>query len=227
MLGTLKTLMIGASARSEEKVRDQFAIELIDQKIREATDNLKAAKVALASLIQRERAETRQMEALDGRISDLMARAGEALQGGREDLATQAAQAVADLENERSVRENTVHRLQNRILQLRQSVATAHRRIIDLKQGAVAARAARKEQGIQRRVNPNLSKTSPFEEAEELISKVLGQDDPFEQGEILREIETGLDHSDLAGRMADAGFGHQDKSTATDVLNRIKDQKTQ
>lgn len=222
MFSTLKTLISGASARSEETVRDHFAIELIDQKIREATDNLKAAKLTLAGLIQRERAEMRQVEALDTRIADLMKGAGEALDGDRQDLATQAAQAVADLENERALRQDTVHRLQARILQLRQSVETAHRRIIDLKQGAIAARAARREQGIQRRVNQHLGGISPFEEAEALISRVLGEDDPFEQGEILREIDTGLDHTDLPGRMADAGFGDQTKSTAADVLKRLQ-----
>lgn len=224
MFGTLKTLIAGTSARSDEQVRDQFAIELIDQKIREATDNLKAAKVALASLIQRERAEMRQVETLNGRVSDLMQRATEALEGGRDDLAGQAAQAVADLENERSIRQDTVKRLEARIMQLRQSVEAAHRRIVDLKQGAVAARAARREQGIQRRVNRHLGGTSPFDEAEALIARVLGEDDPFEQGEIMREIETGLDHSDIAGRMADAGFGTQSKSTAADVMSRLTPQ---
>lgn len=222
MFGTLKTLIAGASARSEETVRDIYAIDLIDQKIREATHNLKFAKMALASLIQRERAEGRQIEALQTRIDDLMVRAGEALNVGREDLAKQAAQAVADLENERAVRQQTVERLETRILQLRQSVDTAHRRIIDLKQGAIAARAARREQGIQRRVNQHLGGDNAMQEAEELISRVLGEDDPFEQGEILREIDGNLDHKTLAGRMADAGFGAQGKSTASDVLARLK-----
>lgn len=222
MFGTLKTLIAGASARSEENLRDIYAIELIDQKIREATHNLKAAKMTLAGLIQRERAEARQIDVLKDRIAELTSRAGEALAGDREDLATQAAQAIADLENETTVRQETKRRLEARILKLRQSVETAHRRIIDLKQGAIATRAARREQDCQRRMTKNLGATNAFDEAEALIENVLGQDDPFEQGEILREIDTGLDHTDLAGRMADAGFGPADKSTAADVLSRLK-----
>lgn len=224
MFGTLKTLIVGANARAEEQVRDVYAIELIDQKIREASANLKAAKVALAGLIQRERSELRQIETLEGRISDLLARAKEALTGEREDLAKQAAQAIADLENELSGRQQTQARLEARILQLRQSVETAHRRIIDLKQGAVSARAICKEQGIQRSVNRHLGGDSPFEEAETLISRVMGEDDPFEQGEILREIDCGLNHGDVAGRMADAGFGVASKATASSVLDRLRTQ---
>jgi len=44
MLKTLSTLIAGVNARSEDRVRDAFAIELIDQKIREAEQSLKAAK---------------------------------------------------------------------------------------------------------------------------------------------------------------------------------------
>lgn len=225
MFGTLKTLIVGANARAEEQVRDVYAIELIDQKIRESTETLKAAKLGLASLIQRERNETRQIEALSGRIEDLMVRAQGALDGERDDLARQAAQAIADLENERAARVQTHERLEARILQLRQSVETAHRRIIDLKQGAVTARAMRKEQGIQRRMTRHLGGESPLEEAEALIAWVMGEDDPFEQGEILRDIDDRLNHGDVADRMADAGFGPATKSTASDVLNRLKSQK--
>lgn len=57
MFGTLKTLFIGASSRAEETVRDAYAIEMIDQKIREVEASLSAAKSTLASLIQRQRSE--------------------------------------------------------------------------------------------------------------------------------------------------------------------------
>lgn len=44
MFRTLSTLIAGVSARSEDRVRDAFAIELIDQKIREAEAQLRAAQ---------------------------------------------------------------------------------------------------------------------------------------------------------------------------------------
>ncbi len=43
ILKTLSTLIAGVNARSEDRVRDAFTIELIDQKIREAEQSLKAA----------------------------------------------------------------------------------------------------------------------------------------------------------------------------------------
>jgi len=222
MFGTLRTLVMGSSARAEEHVRDIYSIELIDQKIREAGEALKAAKYSLATLIQRERAETRQVTTLQDRANDLLGRAKEALENDRQDLAQEAAQAIANMENELTVRRETVQRLETRILQLRQSVEAANRRIIDLKQGAIAARAVRKEQDIQKRLNRTVGGESAIDEAEGLIARVMSRDDPFEQSEILGEINRGLQNEDVADRLAEAGFGASSKMTAGDVLNRLK-----
>jgi len=222
MFGTLRTLVMGSSARAEEHVRDIYSIELIDQKIREAGEALKAAKYSLATLIQRERAETRQVITLQDRANDLLGRAKEALENDRQELAQEAAQAIANMENELTVRRETVQRLETRILQLRQSVEAANRRIIDLKQGAIAARAVRKEQDIQKRLNRTVGGESAIDEAEGLIARVMSRDDPFEQSEILGEINRGLQNEDVADRLAEAGFGASSKMTAGDVLNRLK-----
>ena len=222
MLKTLNTLFLGASARSEEALRDHFAIELIDQKIREAEKQLKVAKTQLALLIQRERGEGRLKDQLESRIEDLTTRAKKALEGDREDLATEAAEAIATLENELKMRTETHARLEGQVLRLRQSVEAGHRRIVDLKQGATMARSLKREHDMQIRLNGSATITNSAEEAEELISRVLKRDDPYEQAEILREINDSVDRQDVAGRMAEAGFGSPTRSTASDVLARLK-----
>lgn len=222
MLATMKTLFLGANARAEETVRDQYAIELIEQKLREAQGQLKAAKLGLAHLIQRERGEARQVEGLEVRVAEMTTRAQEAMAAGREDMAMQAAEAIADMENDLARRRETLAGLELRIAQLRTSIEAANRRIMDLKQGAVAAKAVRREQDMQKRLGRHLGGSSAMDEAEELIANVVGKDDPFEQGQILEEIDRGLDHSTLDARMADAGFGPKGRVTADDVLARLK-----
>jgi len=222
MFKTLSTLIAGVNARSEDRVRDAFAIELIDQKIREAETSLKAAKATLASLIQRQRSEERQRDALKGRMKDMMNRAQSALDSGRDELAGEAAQAVAQMENELTIRIETCNRLDQKVIRLRNSIEAGHRRIIDLKQGAIQARAVRREQAIQSKLNSSIGHTSNVEEAEELIKRVMGRDDPFEQSEILREIDRDLGHETLQDRMADQGFGPATRTTADDVLARLK-----
>ncbi|MBL4678304.1 MAG: PspA/IM30 family protein [Mucilaginibacter sp.] len=222
MFKTLSTLIAGVNARSEDRVRDAFAIELIDQKIREAEAGIKAAKATLASLIQRQRSEERQKQNLDTRIKDMTKRAEQAIENDRDDMATEAAHAIAQMENELAIRRETLARLDQKTVRLRSSIEAGHRRIIDLKQGAIQAKAVRHEQAIQSRLNTTIGRTSNVEEAEELIARVMGRDDPFEQSEILREIDRDLGHESLADRMADQGFGPATRTTADDVLARLK-----
>lgn len=224
MFKTLATLINGANARTEDRVRDAFAIELIDQKIREAELGLKAAKTTLATLIQRQRSEERQRTLLCNRVTEMTKRAQDALDANRGDLATEAAHSIASMENELATRDETLGRLQSKITRLRNSIEAGHRRIIDLKQGAIQARAVRREQQIQARLNTTVGQAASVDEAEELIARVLGRDDPFEQSEILRDIEDDLSGNNLADRMADAGFGPATRTTAKDVLDRLKNQ---
>ena len=225
MFTTIRTLFLGAEARAEERVRKTYSIELIEQKIREAQQGLQAAKAGLASLIQRQRSEEKQISLLEGRVADLTGRARAALEGGREALATEAAEAIAEMENELALRRETVLRLEARVMRLRRTVETTNRRIIDLKQGAIAARAVRQEQTIQTRIQTTLSGRSPMAEAEELIAEVLNRDDPYEQAEILADIDRGLSKADLGDRMAAEGFGKPTKMTAAEVLNRLKSEQ--
>lgn len=226
MFRTLATLINGANARAEDRVRDAFAIELIDQKIREAEARLKSAKMTLATMIQRHASETRQLAGLTRRIDDLTARATEALAAGREDLAAEAAEIIAQLENERDIRTGTIRELDERSLRLRASVEAGHRRIVDLKQGAIQARAVRREQLTQAQLRSTIGDTSAVDEAEELIARVLGRDDPFEQSEILRDIDRGLSGDTIASRMADQGFGPAPRATGRAVLERLKSART-
>ena len=226
MFKTLSTLLNGQSARAEVRVRDAFAIELIDQKIRESDAGLRAGKATLASLIQRQRAEEQQHTALKARVVDLTGRATEALEKGREDMATEAARAIATMENELTVRHETLERLDQKIVRLRSSIEAGHRRIIDLKQGAIQARAVKHEQDIQMKMTKSGMSTNSTQEAEDLIARVLGRDDPFEKAEILADINQDLQGDSITNRMADAGFGAATRTTADDVLARLRSTKT-
>ncbi|NRB00158.1 MAG: PspA/IM30 family protein [Rhodobacteraceae bacterium] len=223
MLSTLKTLIAGSSARTEDKVKDAYAIELIEQNLRLAEGNLGGAKATLASLIQRQRQENRTLKSLNARIETLTTRATEALASEEVALAEEAATAIAELENERHLREETCARLDARIIQLRAGVDAAHRRIVDLKQGAITARAIRRERDAQARLGTNLSGRSAADEAETLIKRVVDQDDPFEQGVILKEIDNSLSQQGIDEKLEARGFGPQTRSTASGVLARLKD----
>lgn len=195
---------------------------MIEQRIREAETNLASAKVTLASLIQRHRSEQKLAAALDGRLAGLTNRASEALRAGREDLAGDAASGIAAIENERTIRRTTIDELDAGIARLRLSVEAAHRRIVDLKQGAITARAVRNEHRSKARLSKSFSGTSAAGEAEELIRRVVDQADPFEQYKILADFDRGLTGSSITKTLEDEKFGPATRATASTVLDRLK-----
>lgn len=222
MLSTLRTIMLGQAARAENQLRDTHALDLIDQKIRETEHSLTAAKATLASFIQRQRAEEKMYKGIQDQIADLETRVSKALEADREALALQGAETIAQLENEAKIRRDVLNRLEERVERLRASVAAGHRRVIELKQGAIAAHAIRKEANLQRHMATSSPKGNTAQEAQELIDQVVGADDPFERGEILDDINAELSGQNIATRMASEGFGPKTQSDAQSVLDRLK-----
>jgi phage shock protein A len=115
--------------------------------------------------------------------------------------------------------------LNQKIMRLRSSIEAGHRRIIDLKQGAIQARAVKREQEIQMKMARSGVSANSTQEAEDLIARVLGRDDPFEKAEILAGIDQDLQGDSITNRMADAGFGAATRTTADDILARLKSAK--
>ena len=68
MFELVKTIFKGSQARAADRVRDHYAVDLLEQKVREAAQDLATAKQTLASLIMRERNETRALQAVQKRI---------------------------------------------------------------------------------------------------------------------------------------------------------------
>jgi phage shock protein A len=222
MLNVLKTLSLGASARADEALTDHFAMDLIEQKIREAEASLSSAKNTLASLIIRQRNEERHVTRLSADLGDLEQRAAAALTRGREDLAAEAATTIAQLLNEKAVRHATVDQLAERVMRTQAAVGKAHRRIIDLRQGMISATAVDAERRAQKSLNRSIGNASAVREAEALIQRVIGADDPLEESDVLDEIDAGLNGTSVRDRLAEAGFGDRTKFTAADVLERLK-----
>jgi phage shock protein A len=221
MFELLTTLIKGTNAKAVETATDIFAIDLITQKIREAEAGVNNAKQALASLIMRQRAEQKALDMLRTRKGTMEDRVRQALTAGNEALAMEGATALAQIENEETSRAETVARLNERVERLRGSVEKAHRRVIDLRQGAITARAIDVERKSQKRINKALG-ASAIEEAEALIRRVADQDDPLAQSDILEEIDSSLSHKTTEDKLAEAGFGPATKVRAEDILARLR-----
>src|SRR5712671_3749414 len=98
MLKTIITLVRGASFRAEEAFADRSALLILDQQIRDSAAAIERAKRALAIAIAQDEAEGKRLETTLARIADLEERALAALDGGAEELASEAAEAIAVME---------------------------------------------------------------------------------------------------------------------------------
>jgi len=102
MFKTLVTLLRGAAAAAEEEVVDRNALLILDQQIRDAAGAVERGKRALAIAIVQDDAERKRIESISTRIVDPEERAMAALAAAREDLAAEAAETIAAMENDRA-----------------------------------------------------------------------------------------------------------------------------
>src|SRR5690348_11908476 len=101
MFKTVLTIFRGSVAAAGEELEDRTALLILDQQRRDAGAAVDRSKRALGLAIASDEAEGRRLEATNGRIAELEVRATAALEGGREDRAREAGQAIANVEAER------------------------------------------------------------------------------------------------------------------------------
>ena len=141
MLKTLITLARGSSARAAERLEDQNALLILDQHIRDAAAALDQARRALAFAAAQDASEERRIATLQADIRDLEQRATAALDT-REDLATEAAEAIAGLEIDLAAAQSAHAGFARESARLRQLVRNGERRLTDLERGRRTAQAA-------------------------------------------------------------------------------------
>lgn len=222
MMRTFNTILRAMNTRIEDKTKDRFAVDMLNQKIHDSHAGLKSAKLTLATLIKRQRLEEAQFVAISARINDLSERAEHALADGEENLALAAAGAIADLEDERTAREATKTAISARVERMQLSLERGTRRIADLRQAAITARVVDTERRGQQKIANTIAGSSDITQAEELVERILNQCDPFEEDEILTEIDNRLDGTATQDRLAQAGYGSRTKLTAADIMARLK-----
>ncbi len=148
MIKMFVTLLRGRAAEAAEAVADQNALPLLDQQIRDAAAALGRARRALALAMAQQAQETPRLEDAARRIADLEDRARQALAADREDLATEAAEAIAELEAEQSARRNAQALFAAEAARLRRIVADTEARLAELDRGRRLARAAAAVRGM-------------------------------------------------------------------------------
>ena len=229
MFKTVLTLFRGSLSAAEEELQDRTALLILDQQMRDGAAAVDRAKRALALAIAQDQQEGRRLDTTSARIADLEVRATAALDGGREDLAREAAIAIAGLEADRDAAQTARALFATEIARLRRHVANAEARIAGLDRGRRVARASEAVRTLRR---GGIEATLPFEsslpEAERTLQRLRERQMEAEAAdEALAQIDAANGPVCIAEKLADLGFGPRTRSTADDVLERLKARRTQ
>lgn len=218
MMKLFRLLARGAAARAEEELYDRHALLVLDQQVRETRASLERSRQALAAAVAADRAEARKLDEIEARAADLETRAVAALAGGREDLAREAAEAIAEIEAERDAIRQARARFEREVARIRAVVADATRRQAELERGRRIAAAA--ETARRMRVNPGPDERATLAEAEATLARLRSlQATAADTEAALAETEPG---HDIAERLEREGFGPRTRPSADSVLERLR-----
>ena len=224
MFKTVLTIFRGSVAAAEEDLQDRTALVVLDQQMRDAAAAVDRSKRTLALAIAGDQQEGRRLEATNARIADLEVRASAVLEGGRDDLAREAAQAIANLEAERDAAMTARTLFATEITRLKRHVGNAEARIAELDRGRRLARASEAVRSLRR---SSIEAARPYEstlpEAEATLKRLRERQMEIQAADdALFEIDTASGPSATAEKLAEQGFGPRMKSTADDVLARLR-----
>jgi phage shock protein A len=221
MLKTILTLLRGTVSAAENELADRGALVILDQQIRDAAAAIERSKRALAVAIAQDEAEARRLDKTLVRIADLEERAIAALNGGREDLATEAAEAIAVMEDDRDAILAARDTFGTETGQLRRTVVQAGRRLTELERGRRIAQAAE----LVRRLKSGKSTAGlgALAEAEATLRRLRKrQAESVVADMALQMLDADGSPATIADRLAAHGFGSTTHASATDVLNRLR-----
>ena len=228
MLKTLITLVRGRTSQIAEEVADQNALLILDQQMRDATGALDRAKKALAVAIAQENQEDQRLDATHSRISDLETRAVAAIDAGRDDLATEAAETIAALEAERDASLTARALFATEIAKLKGHVLQQQMRLSQLERGRQIARAAEAVRVTRRGRIENASIfAGTLAEAESTLARLREHQVEADIAEAAFEaLDAATSPIAVAEKLSAEGFGPRLRPSVADVLARLKERAT-
>jgi phage shock protein A len=225
MLKVLLTLFRGSVAAAEQEVVDRSALLILDQQIRDAGGALDRARRALAVAIAQDEAEGKRLESTLTRLADLEERATAALAAGRDDLATEAAEAIALMEADRDAIRQARATFAAEAAQLKTAVANATHRLAELERGRRVAQAAEAVRRLKAGCGaPGSTANAALADAEATLKRLRErQAEDAATEAALQSLDPATASATVASRLEAAGFGQRTRPNAADVLKRLRE----
>ena len=221
MFKTITTLIRGRSHDAVDAFSDANAISILRQQLRDAAQGLEGAKRSVAIIMAYCERERKAAQRIATQLEDLELRALDALRQGRDDLATEAASAIAELEAKATTTQNAITAYEVDITRLREQVSLSEKRLRALQRGKQLADATAKSQKL-RGTMPDRGLSS-LKEAEATLERLQSRQGHAEDTALaMAELSTGSSAEATSARLAAAGCGAPLRSEAADVLSRLR-----
>ncbi|MGG6892899.1 PspA/IM30 family protein [Rhizobium sp. BR 315] len=223
MFNSILTLIRGRAYDAEQAFIDRNAVPLLAQQIRDAAVAIQSARRAVAIAVAQNEQEKSHYSAIVGRIADLETRAVAALQKGNDELALEAAEAIAQLEAERDASEKAQAQFNQTIGKLKATVRASEARLQELQRGERLARATEQTQKLNVACDDK-SGLATLDDAEETLARLQAYQNRCEvAASVMKEMDAASRPATIVEKLANAGFGAPLSPSADEVLTRLRE----
>lgn len=220
------TLIKGKLVEGGMSLSERNALPILSQQIREAARDVENARKAVALAIAREREEKEGAAALEAKIATLESRALAALDNRRQDLAREAAETIALMDNDLAATRQALSEMAPTVQILRQRVRQAEMRLVALQRGNRLAVARDSTVRLQRFVASTGS--ARLQEAEETLAQLerLQRSEAYAE-EAYDGLRMDRKPDQTIEKLAAAGCGAPLASSADAVMTRLLERRRQ
>ncbi len=219
----MMTALRGGVNEAGEAIVDTQALRILDQEVRDATEELKYSKDGLATIIARQKLAEEKCSQYKNSIAEYEGYASQAIEKGDETLALEVAQKIADLENNLNSEVEAKAGYEASANELRGAIKLADQNIKRLKQQVDTVKATENVQRAQAAVAERHSGTnSKLRTAMESLERIKEKQQlKTAQMQAASELAKETSEDSLQEKLQAAGIAPAGKS-AQDVLDRLK-----
>ena len=217
------TALKGATNEVGEAIADSNALRILDQEIREASDQLQQSKTQLAGIMAKQKLSSQKCVELKEKVAEYEGYAIKALDQGDESLATEVASKIAEYEAQLNSEQEMEKSFAGSIVSLKKAIKDAEANLRRLKQQVDTVKATESVQKAQAACAAKHSGVnSKMATATDSLERIKQrQAERAAQMEAASELSGDTAENDLQAKLKAAGITKGD-ADASSVLERLK-----
>ncbi|MBL1292805.1 MAG: PspA/IM30 family protein [Thiotrichales bacterium] len=222
ILRDIMTAIRGGASEVGESIIDHQAIRILEQEIRDAREAIAKSKLQLTKLKAREMKLAKQINTLQGDEKKYIQAARDAMAAGNTDLATEIAERISTIRNDKADLEKSHATLKKEVNAILKAIQKRESQIDDNETELQKAKTVEEIQKTRQAISSSLPTTSnSAARVQKAMERVKQRHQDFEDneaaGEWLADAESG---SDLDKKIDNAGLGAK-KTSAEDILKEL------